>query len=134
MGTSNTKIDWRIFETNFSADIRGAFQQLTEQLFCYEYKQPYGIFRFYNQPYIETMPIIVDTRTIGFQAKYFDASTKLSDKVEELCSAITGAHAKYPTLTHIVLYMHSYQNLNKTRELSFPQIRNYVNCSALYSI
>ena len=105
MGTSNTRIDWHVFETNFSTDIRGAFQQLTEQLFCYKYRQPYGIFRFYNQPYIETMPIIVDTRTIGFQAKYFDASTKLSDKVEELCSAITGAHAKYPTLTHIVLYI-----------------------------
>lgn len=104
MYTSFAKVDWNTFNYIHSNNTREAFQRLTEQLFCVEFKQPYGIYRYYNQPYIETMPIRYGDEYIGFQSKYYDASTKLSDKVDELEEAIDGAFKKYPGLTKIVLY------------------------------
>ena len=104
MYTSFAKVDWNTFDYIHSTNTRDAFQRLTEQLFCFEFKQPYGIYRYYNQPYIETMPIHVSSEYIGFQSKYYDASTKLSDRIDELKNAIDGAALKYPGLTKIVLY------------------------------
>ena len=104
MYTSFAKVDWNTFNYVHSNNTREAFQQLTEQLFCVEFKQPYGIYRYYNQPYIETMPIRSGDEYIGFQSKYYDASTKLSDQVDDLKKAIDGASQKYPGLTKIVLY------------------------------
>ena len=84
----DTKVDWNAFNYIHSTNDRDAFQRLTEQLFCFEFKQPYGIYRYYNQPYIETMPVRDGDEYIGFQSKYYDASTKLSDRVDELKEAI----------------------------------------------
>jgi hypothetical protein len=71
----NVKVDWNTFHFLFSQDTRVAFQKLVEQMFCFEFQQPYVIYRYYNQPYIETMPIQYDGDCIGYQAKYFDAAT-----------------------------------------------------------
>ena len=100
----DTKVDWNAFNYIHSTNARDAFQRLTEQLFCFEFKQPYGIYRYYNQPYIEAMPIRDGDEYIGFQSKYYDASTRLSDRVGELKEAIDGASQKYPDLTQIVFY------------------------------
>lgn len=105
MDYSLTKISWTTFNYIFSSDPRTAFQQLAEQLFCFEFGQPYGIYRFYNQPYIETMPIKCGDDYIGFQAKYYDASTHLSDNTAELISSIDGAHVKYPGINKIIFYI-----------------------------
>ena len=67
MYTSLAKVDWNAFEYIHSSNLREAFQKLTEQLFCFEFKQPYGIYRYYNQPHIETMPVHVGNDYIGFQ-------------------------------------------------------------------
>jgi len=105
MVAENTKVDWRAFEYIHSENVREAFQKLTEQLFCYEYSQPYGVYRFFNQPYIETLPIEYNSEVIGFQSKYYEASTSLSSKKKELCDAITGAKVKYSGLTRIIFYI-----------------------------
>lgn len=100
-----TKIDWNAFQYMFSPDSRTAFQQLTEQLFCFEFHQPYGVYRYYNQPHIETMPIHCGNVCVGFQSKYYDAQTSLSSKKNELMLAISGAHQKYPDINRIVFYI-----------------------------
>ena len=102
---SQAKIDWNHFNCIFSGKTREAFQQLCEQLFCYEFDRPYGINRFYNHPHIETEPIEQGNECIGFQAKYYDAGTSLSKKKDELITAIKGAKKDYPNLTRIILYV-----------------------------
>ena len=78
-------VDWNVFNYKFSGKQREAFESLAYTLFCYEFKQKYGIFRYFNQPYIETQPIKADDGdVIGFQAKYYDESTQISDKAEDL--------------------------------------------------
>lgn len=129
MEYSLTKIDWSAFDYIFSTNTRLAFQQLTEQLFCYEYSQPYGVYRFYNQPHIETMPIQYETERIGFQSKYYDGVTSFSSRESELKSAISGAREKYPGISKIVFYVNKEPGLSTNAKASAPdyikRIENY---------
>ena len=125
----DTKVDWNAFNYIHSTNTRDAFQRLTEQLFCFEFKQPYGIYRYYNQPYIETMPIRDGDEYIGFQSKYYDASTKLSDQIDELKDAIDGAYKKYTGLTQIVFYTNKEPGIStkagKTKPAYIQTIEDY---------
>ena len=131
MYTSFAKVDWHAFEYNHSSNLRDAFQKLTEQLFCFEFKQPYGIYRFYNQPYIETTPIHVGNDYIGFQSKYYDAPTKLSEREGELIAAISGANSKYPELTKMIIYTNKEVGMSTVDGKQFPAyIERIVNHGA----
>jgi len=115
-----TKVDWNAFQYMFSQDPRTAFQQLSEQLFCFEFKQPYGIYRYYNQPYIETIPIYYSDKYVSFQSKYYDAQTKLASKKGELISAITGAHQKYPSIDEIIFYVNKEPGISTVKGKTKP--------------
>ena len=121
METILTKIDWNTFQCIFSLNTRDAFQKLAEQLFCFEFHQPYGIYRYYNQPYIETMPIQYEGDFVGFQAKFFDAQTNLSDKSGELIAALSGAHKKYPIISKIVFYINKEPGMSTENGKEKPQ-------------
>ena len=120
MYTSLAKVDWNAFEYIHSSNPREAFQKLTEQLFCFEFKQPYGIYRYYNQPHIETMPVHVGNDYIGFQSKYYDASTALSDREQELINAIDGAYSRYPGISKIIIYINKEAGMSTKKGQSAP--------------
>lgn len=115
------KVDWNTFNFIHSEKSREAFQQLTEQLFCFEYNQPYGIYRYYNQPYLETMPILCGSETVGFQSKYYDGATTLVSKKQEILDTIDGAHVKYPALTKIVFYINKDPGISTTPRKTVPK-------------
>ena len=120
MSIYRTEVNWDNFKQIFSNNPQAAFENLSYQLFCYEYKQKYGIYRYYNQPYIETMPIQVETDTIGFQAKFYDASTNLSSKKTELISSIKSAHIKYPDLNKIIFYINKEPGISTEKNKQKP--------------
>jgi hypothetical protein len=99
------EVNWDVFQNNFSADPRSAFERLSYLLFCFEFNQPHGVFRYFNQPYIETSPIQVGTDCIGFQAKYYDAKVSLRARKPELEEAINGAKHKYPGINRLIFYV-----------------------------
>lgn len=68
--TKETSVDCKAFEYKYSNNPQRAFENFAYCLFCYEFNQKNGIFRYFNQPHIETNPIQVDDKLIGFQAKY----------------------------------------------------------------
>ena len=74
-----TSVDWKAFEYKYSNDPQRAFEDLSYYLFCYEFNRKNGIFRYFNQPHIETIPIQVCDKLIGFQAKYYAAEGKVED-------------------------------------------------------
>lgn len=128
MYTSFAKVDWKVFEYIHSSNPRDAFQKLTEQLFCFEFNQPYGIYRYYNQPHIETMPVYVGNDYIGFQSKYYDATTVLSDKESELITTIDGAYSRYPGITKIIIYINKEAGMSTIKGQSEPAyIKRIVN-------
>lgn len=103
---TNTPVDWKVFEYKFSQNPRSAFENLANTLFCYEMKQPYGVFRYFNQPYIETSTVVApDGLVTGFQAKYYDAGTSFASKEAELKDAIRGAKKKYAGINRILFYV-----------------------------
>lgn len=118
---TNTPIDWKIFEYKFSANPRQAFESLCYILFCYELEQDYGIFRYFNQPYIETQPVASsDGNVTGFQAKYYDASTALSSKQKDLKDAIKGAKDKYTGINRIIFYVNKEFSTSTKKDTDKP--------------
>lgn len=123
----NRPVDWKAFEYKFSADPRPAFESLAYILFCYEFKQTYGIFRYYNQPYIETQPVdTVNGHKVGFQAKYYDAGTRMSSKEQDLKDAIKGAKNKYAGIDRIFFYINKEFSASSAKDKDKPQYQLYI--------
>ena len=55
--------------------------------------------------YIETNPIQVGDKLIGFQAKYYSDSVSMSGKENELSDAVKGAARAYPGITTLYFYI-----------------------------
>ena len=118
----NRPVDWKAFEYKFSADPREAFESLAYILFCYEFRQTYGIFRYYNQPYIETQPADTDDgHKIGFQAKYYDAGTSVSSREQDLKDAIHGAKKKYAGIDRLVFYVNKEFSASSAKDKDKPE-------------
>ena len=100
-----TSVNWTAFNYKYSTNPQHAFESLTYYLFCHEFQQPYGIFRYFNQPHIETNPIQVGDRYIGFQSKYYADSVTMSSKEQELIGAVKGAVQRYPGITTLYFYI-----------------------------
>ncbi|MBR5683229.1 MAG: hypothetical protein IKW96_08125 [Ruminococcus sp.] len=120
-------VDWNVFDYKFSGKQRETFESLAYTLFCFEFKQKFGIFRYFNQPYIETQPIKTDDGDVmGFQAKYYDAATKLSSKKKELIEAIDGAKDKYAGITKFIIYTNKEFSTSKTKGKVKPDYQDEI--------
>jgi len=97
-------VNWDVFQYKFTEKARDAFEHLAYILFCDEFKIENGTFRYFNQPYVETLPVKNGEEFIGFQAKYYDAGTSIADKKKELKKAIEGAKTKYPEISKFIIY------------------------------
>ena len=130
MGT--TTVDWNVFNYKFSGKQRETFESLAYTLFCFEFKQKFGIFRYFNQPYIETQPISTsDGDVVGFQAKYYDESTKIADKGEELKKAIRDAKTKYGDISRFIIYTNKELSTSSDKTKVKPQYQiNIEKCGS----
>lgn len=100
-----TSVNWKAFEYKYSDNPQRAFENLTYYLFCHEFHQKNGIFRYFNQPHIETNPISAGGKQIGFQSKYYSESIAISSKESEMMEAVTGAAGRYPGITTLYFYI-----------------------------
>lgn len=100
-----TSVNWRAFEYKYSENLQRAFENLTYYLFCHEFNQRHGIFRYFNQPHIETNPISVSEKLIGFQSKFYSDSIVISSKEKDLIDAVKGAAQRYPGITTLYFYI-----------------------------
>ena len=125
-----TSINWKSFEYNHAANPQRAFENLTYCLFCHEFHQPYGIFRYFNQPHIETNPILIDDRYIGFQSKYYADSVLLSSKENELTEAVKGAARTYPGITTLYFYISRKFSPSSKKDDVVPAYQKHVEATA----
>ena len=125
----NVEVDWKSFEYIFSGRTQYTFEYLAYILFCHEFNQETGMFRYFNQAGIETEPIEFDNQVIGFQAKYYDASTKISDRVSEFQNMVDKATQKNFALTKIIVYVNKELSESSNKERKIPKyqadIENY---------
>src|SRR6266496_630041 len=106
------EVNWGNFRAKFNGKEQKSFEWLSYLLFCDEFHKPTGIFRYKNQPGIETEPILVGGVWVGFQAKFYD--TKISENVKDLKESIQIAKAYNPELQHILFYLN--QEFSRGRE------------------
>lgn len=107
------KINWDQFKIK-NEDPRKAFEELSYFLFCRKFKVSDGIFRYKNQPGIETDPILVDGSFVAFSSKFFD--DKINPK--EFIDSIEKAKGKNKKLNKIIFYTNKEFSEGKKEKLS----------------
>ncbi len=96
------KPNWKIFQAKFSDNTTENFEWFSYLLFCKQYKQSHGIFRYKNQSAIETNPIEIDNEVIGWQAKFYEV--RISEHKKDLLDTIDKARRDYPNITKLLIY------------------------------
>lgn len=79
-----TTLNWNIFKAKFHQRENKVFESLAYCLFCYELGIRIGVFRFKNQTGIETEPIEMEGKKVGFPENkflhhYFQSPLSLSE-------------------------------------------------------
>lgn len=118
---SYNTLNWENFKYKNSQNLNKAFEALSYYLFCYEFDKKYGIHRYFNQAGIETDPIIQNDEIIGFQAKYYDDTIRLSQKKEEIKLAIKTTKEKYKGISKIIFYMNKEFSQSRNPKKSKPE-------------
>lgn len=93
--------NWSSFES-LTDNPQYSFELLCYILFCKEFKQDNGIFRFKNQTGIENEPINYNNEIIGYQAKYYNKT--LSNYTKDFENMILNTKKNYPNLTKLIVY------------------------------
>lgn len=125
-----TSVDWKAFEYKYSDNPQRAFENLTYYLFCHEFEQKNGIFRYFNQPHIETNPIQIGKKLIGFQSKYYSDSVAMSSKESELISAVRGASKAYPGITTLYFYISHEFSPSSMKDIVKPAYQEHIENEA----
>lgn len=97
------EINWNNFRAKFDGKEQKTFERLCYLLFCNEYNREIGIFRYKNQTGIETEPIEVDDKLIGFQAKFYEKN--ISDNKDDIKDSISKAKRENEKVNIILLYI-----------------------------
>lgn len=122
-------VKWSAFSNRFFQKEQWAFENMAYFLFCSEYNCPIGIFRYKDQPGIETEPIEIDGVLYGFQAKYINS---ISSEKRDIIDSIKKAKDYHPQLNKLVLYVNQELSKNKkTKEK--PQYQLDIEKTALDS-
>jgi len=96
------KPNWDIFKAKYSENPQDNFEWFCYLLFCREYDKPNGILRYKNQSGIETNPVELNDKIIGWQSKFYEG--KLSTHKEDLIGTLEKTKRDYPHITKIIFY------------------------------
>jgi len=107
-------MNWNIFNLKYDKREQWAFEQMSYLLFCAEFDNRIGLFRYKNQAGLETEPIEKDGLWYGFQAKYY--TTKIAEKKDDIIDSIQKAKTKNNLLNVIYLYLN--QELSESKKVN----------------
>jgi len=85
-------MNWKAFGLKYDKRENWAFEQMSYLLFCAEFKNRIGLFRYKNQTGIETEPTEKDGKYYGFQSKYY--TTSIADNKNDIIDSINKAKSK----------------------------------------
>ena len=80
--------------------------------------------------YIETNPIQVGDKLIGFQAKYYLDSVSMSGKENELSDAVKGAARAYPGITTLYFYISQEFSPSSKKDIVKPAYQTNIENTA----
>ncbi|KAA6329519.1 hypothetical protein EZS27_021678, partial [termite gut metagenome] len=96
-------VNWKNFDLKYDKCEQWAFEQMSYLLFCAEFDNRIGLFRYKNQTGLETEPIEKNGIFYGFQSKYY--TTSISKNKDDIIDSIQKAKTKDNHLNVIYLYL-----------------------------
>lgn len=112
-------MNWKIFNVKYDKRETWAFEQMSYLLFCAEFENRIGVFRYKNQTGIETEPIEKDGKYYGFQSKYY--TTLIADNKDDIIDSIKKAKSKNKQLDELLLYINQELSESTTKSKKKPQ-------------
>ena len=112
-------MNWKIFGVKYDKQETWAFEQMSYLLFCAEFNNRVGLFRYKNQTGIETEPIEKDGKFYGFQSKYY--TTLIADNKEDIIDSIKKAKSQNKQLDELYLYINQELSESTTKSKKKPQ-------------
>src|SRR5690606_4105277 len=112
-------MNWKVFNLKYDKQETWALEQLSYLLFCIEFGNKIGLFRYKKQTGIETEPIENEGLFYGFQAKYY--TTSISDNKEEIIDSIKKAKSKNSQLNELLLYVNQELSESSKKDKKKPQ-------------
>lgn len=112
-------MNWKIFGVKYDKRETWAFEQMSYLLFCAEFNNRIGLFRYKNQTGIETEPIEKDGKFYGFQSKYY--TTLIADNKDDIIDSIKKAKSKNKQLDQLYLYINQELSESTTKSKKKPQ-------------
>lgn len=112
-------MNWKAFGLKYDKRENWAFEQMSYLLFCAEFKNRIGLFRYKNQTGIETEPTEKDGKYYGFQSKYY--TTSIADNKNDIIDSINKAKSKNKQLDELFLYINQELSENTTKSKKEPQ-------------
>ena len=114
-------MNWKIFELNFDKKETWAFEQLSYLLFCEEFNNRIGLFRYKNQTGIETEPIEKGGKYYAFQSKYYTNS--ISNNKRDIIDSIKKAKSKNNQLNELYLYINQEISESSSKDSKKPNFQ-----------
>ncbi|MCS4533939.1 AVAST type 4 anti-phage nuclease Avs4 [Neisseria montereyensis] len=96
-------MNWALFSVKNNDKEERAFEQMAYFLFCAEFDNHIGLFRYKNQTGIETEPLEKDGVWYGFSAKFYQVPIK--DRKRQIIENIQKAKSKNPKINIIYFYV-----------------------------
>lgn len=112
-------INWGAFNAKYNKRESWAFEQLCYLLFCAEFNNRIGLFRYKNQTGIETEPIEKNGKYYGFQSKYYTSS--IDENKNDIIDSIEKAKSKNPQLDEFYLYLNQEFSESSNKNKKKPQ-------------
>jgi len=112
-------MSWKIFGVKYDKRGTWAFEQMSYLLFCAEFSNRVGLFRYKNQTGIETEPIEKDCKYYGFQSKFYTNS--IADNKDDIIDSIKKAKSKNKQLDELLLYINQELSESTTKSKKKPQ-------------
>lgn len=112
-------MNWKIFGVKYDKRETWAFEQMSYLLFCAEFNNRVGLFRYKNQTGIETEPIEKDGKYYGFQSKFY--SNSIADNKDDIIDSIKKAKSKNKQLDELFFYINQELSESTTKSKKKPQ-------------
>lgn len=112
-------INWNAFAFKYDKREKEAFEQLCYLLFCAEFNNRKGLFRYKNQVGIETEPLEKDGKQYGFQSKYYQGS--IDDNKSDIIDSIKKAKSKNSQLNEFFLYVNQELSESSNKDKKKPE-------------
>jgi len=121
-------MNWKVFSVKYDKRETWAFEQMSYLLFCAEFDNRIGLFRYKNQTGIETEPIEKDGKYYGFQSKYY--TTLIADNKDDIIDSIKKAKSKNKQLDELLLYINQELSESISKSKKKPQYQLDIEKSA----